>query len=210
MNTKQRVVVRWMLVLGLLGITGLALVAWKTKSSEPPTPTTAPPTRPSDITPSATIPAAIQTTPGASVPPKFSFVFEYGICTTNRLDTSMGTFVIGLPPGRPPIALPLVLTDSELAAIYQKMADINFFGYPTQVVDPVGPGTPGAGMFPSTTYHWVVNDGARTKEVTWNDILVTPTTIEATRLRELAKLMTQIIEARPEVRQLPNLGFGCA
>ncbi|MHB8645410.1 MAG: hypothetical protein ACYDAR_06435 [Thermomicrobiales bacterium] len=108
------------------------------------------------------------------------------------------------------MTIPLVLTDSERDTIHQKMVEINFFDYPTQFAIPVGPGTTAAGTYPSATYHWIVDDGTQIKEVAWSDSIVTPTTVEAEHLRELAKLIQQIIDAHPEIQQLAPFFLHCA
>ncbi|MEZ4619953.1 MAG: hypothetical protein R2867_31235 [Caldilineaceae bacterium] len=52
------------------------------------------------------------------------------------------------------------------------------------------------------------NAGSR-YDVQWLDDIVKPTALEADRLRELAQLIIEIVEQRPEVQQLPTPRAGC-
>ncbi|MHB8645412.1 MAG: hypothetical protein ACYDAR_06445 [Thermomicrobiales bacterium] len=198
------------LILGFLGLVVLVIVGWGIASPTPNAPASLAVASP---TPRATSTAASPTKLDASTPAQgFMFIFEYGLCTTNKLNTALGLYTAGGAPGlpgTPDFTIPLVLTAAELDTIHQKMVDINFFNYPAQFAVPVGPGTPTGIVTPSATYHWIVNDGTQAKEVRWHDEIFSPTTVEAERLRELAKLMKDIIEAHPEMQQLPNIG-GCA
>lgn len=209
---KHSMLTNRMLFLGLLSVIGMSVIGC---GATPTTPTSPASVMVASPTPRATSTAASPVRPDASTPmQRFSFIFEYGNCLTNqidnRLDTAQGTFTLDGPLRSSAMTIPLILTDNELNTIYQKMVDIGFFNYSAQFAIPVGQGTTAAGIYPSATYHWIVNGGTQMKEVAWSDSIVAPTTVEAERLRELAKLIQQIIDAHPEIQQLAPYFLHCA
>ncbi len=60
-------------------------------------------------------------------PADFGFVFEYGVCSTNTLDTFTGWF--RRQPGEPerePATMQISLTGSQMRYIYQTIEEIGF------------------------------------------------------------------------------------
>jgi hypothetical protein len=65
-------------------------------------------------------------------PADFGFVFEYGVYSTNTLDTFAGWFRRQPgEPGREPTTTQISLTGSLLGYIYQPIEEIGFFDYPS-------------------------------------------------------------------------------
>lgn len=124
------------------------------------------------------------------------------------MDTFTHTYTRDTLDNAPVITTSLTLGPYEMTTIYHKMVAIDFFQYPSIFTIPV-PSDGEVGMVtPASTYHFVVQQNGETTMVDWLDAIVKPTTPEAERLRELATLMTQMIEAQPEVQKLlaPNIG----
>lgn len=139
----------------------------------------------------------------------FAFVFRFGLCSMSELDTFSGRYTRGAIGTEPAITIPVSLTKDELAQINQKMAEIDYFNYPTQFMIMVPSGVQAAGVTPAYRYEFKVQSNGVTKEVFWKDNIVQPTSTDADRLRELAQLIRAIIQAKPAVQMLPRSMIGC-
>ncbi len=138
----------------------------------------------------------------------FAFVFKYGSCTTDILDTSAGTFTKDMITA-PAVTADLRLSDAQMQAIFEKMVTIDFFGYPKVYSIP----TPRTGQVgrvtPSTHYDIAVRNGEIAKTLTWQDEIIDPTTHKADNLRELFQLIINMIQEHPAYKKLPERQAGC-
>ena len=133
----------------------------------------------------------------------FGFRFESGACFTDVLDTFEGTFTKDLIYD-PPVTIPLRLSDQQMKAVYRKMIEIDFFGYPDVFAIPTPTfNQPWHIQTPAERYHIVVRSGGTTKTLDWKDEIVEPSSHEANNLRALFMMIDGIITASPEYRQLP-------
>ncbi|MFC1991901.1 hypothetical protein ACFLVC_04190 [Chloroflexota bacterium] len=141
-----------------------------------------------------------------SVPPlaqsDFNLIFRYGVGAKNELNTFEGTYTKDMF-GDPSITVPLSLTDEELDIIYRKMVEINFFDYPEEFSVTAAPGEAVGIVTPYSSYYFKVEDDSGIKELRWED-KITNEDNEADRLRELIKLITDIIESKEEYQKLPE------
>ena len=85
--------------------------------------------------------ATLLGTAGCITPPpsqsNFNLIFQYGVGARNELNTFEGTYTKDMIMD-PPITVNLTLSKEELDIIYQKMIEINFFGYPDEFSVPTG------------------------------------------------------------------------
>jgi hypothetical protein len=143
--------------------------------------------------------------PTPSQPTIVSLTFAYGLHGgKNVLDTGRGTFTADMGPCDPPVTVPLRLTDEEMARIARKIDEIDFFSYPAVFAPKGSPETdpfPPVGMEP--TYRFEVQTKAGTKSVQWT-LRWLPRGERAVGLSELARLIEQIITAKPEYKALPS------
>ena len=142
-------------------------------------------------------------------PADFGFVFEYGVCSTNTLDTFTGWFRRQPgEPGREPVTTQISLTGSQMRYIYQTIEEIGFFGYPSVYASlPLGfAATRTATGFPR--YRLEVRSRAVFHSVQWED-RVHPTTSEADRLRRLFGWIVAFINSDRLVRRLPHAASDC-
>jgi hypothetical protein len=143
--------------------------------------------------------------PPSSVPPpsssNFNLTFKYGIGAWNELNTSQGTYTKDMIMD-PPITVNLSLSKEELDRIYQKMVEINFFGYPDKFSVSVSPGESVGMVTPYCSYYFKVEYDAKVKELSWKDNIINEDK-KAEKLRELINLIRDIIESKEEYKQLP-------
>jgi hypothetical protein len=137
---------------------------------------------------------------------EFNFIFKYGVTAGNTLDTYKGTFTkdMGLEA---PITIELLLSTDEMNSIHQKMTDIDFFNYPDEFSVTLPAGEIETMVTPYLTYYFKVTDDGRTKELVWHE-KITNSEARADRLRELIKLIRNIIESREEYKNLPKVKSG--
>lgn len=185
--------------------TGGGNVPTATPAQTTPVPTSTP--APATATRAASSPIATRATPSAGVP--FTIIYDSGMCGLGRLDTTTGTFARKIKADGPAQVVTIVLSEQELAAIRQKVEAIRFFDYPERFAVTPPPGSPVSLQIPSIAYTFTVQLDGRVKTVTWNDKAGGATSADADRLRELARLIEQIVTARPEFQQLPQPEFGC-
>jgi hypothetical protein len=127
----------------------------------------------------------------------FSFVFEEYSCggslpLLDVLDTSKGTLIHTPPDETESIEIPLVLSESEMETIYQKIVSTNYFGYPSEVRV--------RGQVPFSTFRLKVINGSFANDVKWTSNFenAEPNFAESDSLFELYIFIDQIIHSHPE------------
>ena len=145
-------------------------------------------------------------TPAPPVTSNFNLIFRYGVGARNELNTFKGTYTKDMIAD-PPITVPLRLSEEELDRIYQKMAEIDFFAYPDEFSISVPPGESVGMVTPYSSYYFKVEYDSKLKELRWEANIINEDT-KADRLRDLIKLIGDIIESREEYKQLPPASGG--
>jgi hypothetical protein len=138
----------------------------------------------------------------------FGFIFEFGSCSMDKLDTFKGEFTQDRVV-EPPITIPLELSNEQITTIYEKMVEIKVTRYPEvfEVPKPVF----GEVVMISSPYNYALSaqNGESRISIRWTDDIVQPTTVKADRLRKLFQLIIQMVREHPDYRQLPKVNFGC-
>ncbi len=140
--------------------------------------------------------------------PNFGFVFEFGSCSMDKLDTLKREFTQDRVV-EPSITIPLRLSDEQMTMIYGKMVEINVARYP-EVFEVPKPLVGEVVMISSPyNYDLMVENGESRTSIRWTDNIVQPTTAKADRLRELFRLIIQMVQEYPGYQGLPEVKFGC-
>ena len=153
----------------------------------------------------------------------FAFRLEYGVCTTDVLDTFQGTFVRDLGGPVPPLSIPLTLPQPSRDMALQAVLDARFFDYPSEFrttppsctvkTNAIGGSwaeCPGVSAFaPSNHYKLTVRNAGVTHTVSWQDG-IRPSTEQADRLRQMLQTIIEMVRALPELQRLPGAQVGCA
>lgn len=132
----------------------------------------------------------------------FNLIFKYGVGARNVLNTFEQTYTKDMVIDSS-ITAELSLTKEELDTIYQKMTEIDFFDYPdtfsvvSDAEEIIGTITP------YSSYYFKVEYDSNLKELWWNDNIFPDYDEEAHKLRELIKLIREIIESKEEYKNLP-------
>jgi hypothetical protein len=138
----------------------------------------------------------------------FGFVFEFGSCSIDKLDTFKGEFTQDRVV-EPSITIPLELSNEQMARIHGKMIEVDVARYPEvfEVPQPLL----GEVVMISSPYNYVltIENGEARISIRWTDNIVQPTTRRADQLRELFQLMIQMVREHPGYQQLPEVNFGC-
>jgi hypothetical protein len=140
-----------------------------------------------------------------------NIIFRFGVLGgkhPNELDTIRGYFQKDMV-NKDPITTKLDLTQDELDTIYQKMVEIGFFSYPKDF-QPKLEGEVIGEVSPVSIYYLEYKDDTRTKIVQWNVKYDAPDDIQYQNLKELAHLILEIIQAKPEYQKLPEPTAGYA
>lgn len=130
----------------------------------------------------------------------FNLKLRYGIAARNELNTFQNTYTKDLILDGT-ITARFVLSDAELQEIKRKMIEIDFFSYP-ETFSVLRTDTIVVSIEPHATYDFELKYNASIKRLHWDDGIITNDQ-RATRLRDLIRLIQNIIEAKPEYRQLP-------
>lgn len=141
-------------------------------------------------------------TPPDVKPPDFNLIFKYGVMARNELNTFKGTYTKDMVSD-PSITVNLSLSEEELDSIYRKMVEIDFFDYPDEFSVSVPAGESFGMVTPYFSYYFKVEHDAKIKELWWEDEIKNEN-IKADKLRELIKLIWNIIEAKEEYQRLPE------
>ena len=131
-----------------------------------------------------------------------NLIFKYGVGARNELDTFQGTYTKDMILD-PSITVNLSLSNDEVDGIYQKMIEIGFFDYPEEFSVYVPPGESIGMVTPHSSYYFKVEYDSKVKELWWNDEIVNRDE-KAERLRELIRLIIDIIESKEEYKKLPS------
>jgi hypothetical protein len=137
------------------------------------------------------------------VPVDFAVRFEFGVCTTDVLDTFKNVFLRDMGWTNPAVSAPLVLPPDVRQAIYEEVVKARFFEYPTRFSF--------AGdmwVMPADHYRLEVRSAGVSHTVVWLDD-VGPRTEEADRLRALFTTIRQLLDGLPEVKRLPTPRLHC-
>jgi len=138
----------------------------------------------------------------------FGFVLEFGRCSMDKLDTFNREFTQDRVV-EPSITISMKLTDEQKAMIYGKMVEIDLARYP-EVFEVPKPLIGEVVMISSPhNYALMVQNGESKTSIHWTDIIVQPTTTKADQLRELFRLIIQMVHEYPGYQQLPEVKFGC-
>ncbi len=140
--------------------------------------------------------------------PNFGFVFEFGACSMDKLDTFKGEFTQDRVV-EPSMTIPLRLSDEQMTKIYGKMLEINLARYPEVFAIPKPLIGEVVELPPAYHYALMVENGESRTSIRWTDDIVQPTMLEADRLRELFQLIIQMVQGYPGYQQLPELKFRC-
>lgn len=140
--------------------------------------------------------------------PNFGFVLEFGSCSMDKLDTFKGEFTQDRVV-EPSITIDLGLSDEQMTMIYGKMVEIDLARYPEVFAVPKP--LIGEVVMISSPYNYVltVENGELRTSIRWTDNIVQPTTPKADQLRELFRLIIQMVQEDPGYQQLPEVNFGC-
>jgi len=134
-----------------------------------------------------------------------NIIFRYGISGAkhmNELNTFKGIFIKDMV-NKDPVKTKLDLTQAELDTIYRKMVDIDFFSYP-RGFQPKLEGDVIGEVTPFSIYYLEYRDGARIKIVQWNTKYWAPEDTVYQNLKELASLIIELIQDKPEYQKLPE------
>ena len=138
----------------------------------------------------------------------FGFVLEFGSCSIDKLDSFKGEFTQDRVV-EPSITIPLELSGEQMMLIYGKMVEINVADYPEvfEVPKPLF----GEVVMISSPYNYdlIVQNGESRISIRWTDNMIQPTIPKADQLRELFRLIIQIVQEHPGYLQLPEVNFGC-
>jgi hypothetical protein len=140
-----------------------------------------------------------------------NIIFRYGVSGAkhmNELNTLKGFFIKDMV-NKEPAWTKLDFTQEEMDTIYDKMVDIDFFSYPIGFHpklegDIIGEATP------FSIYYLEYRDKSRTKIVQWNDKYWAPEDTDYQNLKELARLIIELIQDKPEYKKLPEPTAGYA
>ena len=126
----------------------------------------------------------------------------------DKLDTFKGEFTQDRVV-EPSITIDLGLSDEQMTMIYGKMVEIDLERYPEVFAVPKP--LIGEVVMISSPYNYAltVENGESRTSIRWTDNIVRPTTAKADRLRELFRLIIQMVHEDPGYQQLPEVNFGC-
>jgi len=138
----------------------------------------------------------------------FNMIFKYGVMAKNELNTFNDTFTKDMIMD-PSITVPLTLSQQELDKISRKMLEIDFINYPGSFSVEVAPGEAVGQRIPYPSYYFQVEYDSQVKELFWEDKIINGSE-RADRLRELIRLIIDIIESKEEYQNLPSPSGGYA
>lgn len=132
---------------------------------------------------------------------RFNLIFKYGVGAKNELNTFAATYTKDMIID-PPITTNIYLSKEEMDTILNKITEINFFDYPDKFTTSI-PAGEGLGMVtPYSSYYFKVEYGSKFKELLWEDN-ITNKDEKADKMRELVKVIKDIVEYKKEYRKLP-------
>jgi len=130
----------------------------------------------------------------------FNFVFRYGSCWTNEIDTAKGKFTYDIS-GKQQAVADLKLTRAEMDQIEKKLESMDFWNsskFPAAFRIPNNSNI-GCGHAPLQPIYIAVTRGGIQKKLAWDDTdsACSPSP-EARMLRELESLIRGVIASKPE------------
>lgn len=131
----------------------------------------------------------------AAMPDDFAFVLRYGVMAKNVLDTGKGTFTHDMIMD-PSITTDLALTPEEMAEVYERLRDIDFWAYSATLPNEVG-------VMPSTRYELYVRGEGLVHAVGADDIHYA-SSLRAVALWKLVERVKEMIEAKDAYKALPE------
>jgi hypothetical protein len=137
---------------------------------------------------------------------EFNLIFRYGVGAKNELNTFNGTFTKDMV-NKPSSTINMYLSEKELERIRQKMVEIDFFNYQDVFSISVPSGESTITVTPHSSYYFRVKLNSEVKELQWDDDIVNRND-DADKLRELIKIIRDIITSREEYKQLPEPASG--
>jgi hypothetical protein len=140
-----------------------------------------------------------------------NIIFRYGVSGAkhpNELDTIRGYFQKDMV-NKEPAWTKMDLTQNELDTIYQKMVEIDFFSYPKGFQPKLEDDVIGI-TTPFLVYNLEYQNETVSKVVYWNTQYIAPKDTQYTNLKELAQLIIELIQAKPEYQKLPKPTAGYA
>ena len=139
-----------------------------------------------------------------------NIIFRYGSSHgkhPNELDTFKGKFTKDMV-NMEPVWVLLDFTQDEMGTIDRKMAEIDFFSYPKRY-QPKREGEIISQQTPFTAYYLEYHNESGKKVVYWTTSWDAPEDVQYQDLNELAHLIFDIIQAKPEYQILldPSAGY---
>ena len=141
-----------------------------------------------------------------------NIIFRYGSSRSkhlNELDTFKGKFTKDMV-NKNPVTIKMDLTHEEMDTIHRMILEIDFFSYPKQFQpEPKLEGELLSYSTPFTVYYLEHHNESGTKVVYWTTTYDAPKDIQYQNLNELAHLIVDIIQAKPEYQMLldPSAGY---
>jgi hypothetical protein len=132
----------------------------------------------------------------------FGFTFEYNMCYLEVFDTFANTFRrdVGTDPS---VLIQAALSNEQMRMVYEKVVEIDFFTYPAQYKVPLPENATFVQVVPAYKYQLMVRNADREHSVAWEDNIIDPNPLEASRLRELFHLIFGLVQTQPDVSKLP-------
>ena len=140
-----------------------------------------------------------------------NIIFRYGVSGgkhPNELDTIRGYFQKDMV-NKEPAWTRMDLTQEEMDTIHRMMVEIDFFSYP-KGFHPKLEGAVTGSSDPFSVYYLEYRNETVSKVVYWNTQFVAPEDTQYNNLRELAQLIIELIQAKPEYQKLPKPTAGYA
>lgn len=131
----------------------------------------------------------------AAMPPDFEFVLRYGVMARNVLDTAGGTFTHDMVTD-PSVTTDLTLTTEEMAEVYRRLRDIDFWAYPAAQ-------PPEVGLEPSSRFELAVRGAGLAHAVVANDIQYA-SSLRGVALWKLVERVQEMIVAKDAYQALPE------
>lgn len=141
-----------------------------------------------------------------------NIIFRYGSSSgkhPNELDTFKGKFTKDMV-NMEPVWILLDFTQEEMDTIDRKMAEIDFFSYQKRFQPkPVLEGELLSQRTPFTAYYLEYHNESGKKVVYWTTARDAPEDVQYQNLNELAHIIVDIIQAKPEYKILldPSAGY---
>jgi hypothetical protein len=130
---------------------------------------------------------------------RFNVLLQYGIGARNEIDSFHDAFTKDLVLDGT-VTTKLVLSEAQLDSIEARLLSIDIFSYPDTFVSQHGDTV--ASVTPYSTYILKVTLDGRSKNVFWEDAIISPDE-RAARLRDAFAVIRTLIESTAEFKRLP-------